>query len=399
MMSLYRRDLLGFACLTLTSCAGVDEATFSPVTVDTRKPDSSLPLGPPVAPQPDAGVVDASAAPLGGGQSATPVQSGVDSGVCAVKVIDAYGAVPDVLIVLDRSSSMLATRWEPSRQAVKTITRDFEGLIAFGLEYFPGVDGDLGGLGGVAGGLGAIGGAGGIGGFGGLLGGGGQGGIDPTQLQCGGTEKLDVPLMLRNAAAIAASVDATGPLGLTPTGAALDTALQILGDRSPQLDATVKPAYVLLVTDGDPRCDPRNADVAQQRAARAAVQALKSANIPTYVIGYQIDPLFVGLMNELAQLGGTLRYHPVESGAQIEAALREITKDVVSCKFSLDTEPPDVKRVRVQIDGVSIPLNSPDGWVIQGKNITLIGGACATLKDGKGHILNAQIECTEVVLN
>ena len=30
--------------------------------------------------------------------------------------------------------------------------------------------------------------------------------------------------------------------------------------------------------------------------------------------------------------------------------------------------------------------------------ITLQGGACSTLKDGRGHTLNAQVECTEVVL-
>jgi uncharacterized protein YegL len=215
---------------------------------------------------------------------------------------------------------------------------------------------------------------------------------------CGGMEKLDVPIMLKNAAPIAMSMDATMPNGFTPTGAALTTALKILGDRNQQLDATVKPGSVLLVTDGDPRCG-LEVDTSQQDAARTAVKALKAAGIPTYVVGYQIDPNFAGLMNELAVLGGTKEFHGVENGDQIVAVFREITKDVIKCTFSLDAVPENPKKVRVQIDGVSVPLNAADGWVIDGKNVTLQGGSCNTLKDGKGHNLQAQVECTEIVLN
>jgi uncharacterized protein YegL len=306
---------------------------------------------------------------------------------CTTKVVDAYGLVPDMLIVLDRSLSMLqGLRWDPSKDAVKTITSEFEGLIAFGLEYFPGGDATIGNIGGLLG----------AGDLGGLLGGGGTtaGGLP---LACGGMEKIDVPLMLKNAGPIAASIDATFPNGFTPTGPALTVALQALGARGQQLDQVVKPAYVLLVTDGDPRCGVAD-DPAQQEAARAAVKALKAANIPTYVFGYQIDGAYQGLMNELAMLGGTPRYFPVENGQQIIDAFRQITKDVINCTFSLDQVPPDLKKVRVTIDGVSIPLNTPDGWVIDGKNVTLQGKACASLKDGKGHTLTAQIECTDVIL-
>ncbi|HEX6239603.1 MAG TPA: vWA domain-containing protein, partial [Polyangiales bacterium] len=236
--------------------------------------------------------------------------------------MDAYGLAPDMLIVLDRSLSMLqGLRWDPSKQAVKTITSEFEGLIAFGLEYFPGGDlNDIGGLlgagnlGGLLGGAGTAGAAdlggllgggatAGAGNFGGLFGGGTAGG---AALACGGAEKIDVPLMRKNAGPIATSVDATFPNGFTPTGPALTVALQALGDRRLQLDQAVKPAYVLLVTDGDPRCGVAD-DPAQQESARAAVKALKSANIPTYVFGYQIDAAYQPLMNELAMLGGTQR--------------------------------------------------------------------------------------------
>lgn len=385
--------MLGWTTLALVGCSEDDSSsstTGGTVIGSTGgTPGGSSPGG--AALGGPGGLPGGTLGTLGGG---TPggtgsVPGGAPGGPCANKVINAYGLVPDMLIVLDRSLSMVqGNRWEPSKQAVKTITSEFEGLVSFGLEYFPGGDGGLGNIGGI----GDIGGL-----VGGLLGGGGMGGAPPTTM-CGGMEKIDVPLMLKNAAAIAQSIDATMPNGFTPTGPALMVALGALGNRTQQLDAVVKPAYVLLVTDGDPRCGLAE-DPAQQEAARAAVRALKAANIPTYVFGYQIQANFQPIMNELAMLGGSMRYYPVESQDQIVAAFREITKDVIKCTFSLDQVPPDPKKVRVQIDGVSVPLNAADGWVIDGMNVTLQGGSCSTLKDGRGHTLVAQVECTEVILN
>jgi hypothetical protein len=225
---------------------------------------------------------------------------------------------------------------------------------------------------------------------------------DPATV-CAGNIKLDVPVQPRNAAPIAQVVDQSITLGNTPTGAALQQALTILGDRKPALDTRTKPAFVLLVTDGDPSCDPTLVidplgDVAQQDAAKAGVGALKNASIPTYVVGYQIDPSRQNLMNELAQLGGTLMYHPVEDAQGIVDAFRQITKDVVSCEFDLNNVPPDLTKVRIEIDSRTIPLNDPNGWVIDGRHVTLKGAACMGLKDGRVHDLNAQVECDVVIL-
>ncbi len=307
-------------------------------------------------------------------------------GSCSTQTIDAYGTAPDMMIVLDRSLSMtLEGRWDPSKNAVRTITTEFERLLSFGLVMFPGMGASdpnalIGGL------------------LDGLLGG------TPTMVGCAGGEKVDVPMKVMNAMAINQAINGTMTMGLTPTGAGLGAALTALGDRKPGLDTQVKPGYVLLVTDGQPSCDPNSAlsgvaDAAQEQAALMAVQALKAANIPTYVIGYQIAPAFQPFMNSLAAAGGTMNYHPAESGDQVVAAFRQITKDVVKCSFELAMVPPDPKYVRVTIDKQTVALNTADGWVINGKTVTLQGGSCATLKDGKGHALNAQIECQIVTLN
>jgi uncharacterized protein YegL len=403
MKVLHKLYALGLAGAVAVGCAAEDSSTGTTVGGNPVTGNAAGTGGPGVAGTPGGTTGTVPGALPGGtgttGSGATPGAGpgpgagGTPAGTCATKVINAYGLVPDMLIVLDKSTSMLQQRWQPSKQAVKTITSEFENLISFGLEYFPAGDGGLGNVGGIGGAVGGL--------LGGLLGGGAMtagGAPVPPAMMCGGMEKLDVPIMLKNAGAIAQSMDMTMPNGFTPTGPALQAALKILGDRNQQLDGTVKPGFVLLVTDGDPRCGLAE-DPAQQEAARMAVKALKAANIPTYVLGYQIDPAFGGFMNELATLGGSTKFYPVESGDGIVAAFREITKDVIKCSFTLDEVPENPKKVRVQIDGVSVPLNAADGWVLDGKNVTLQGGSCATLKDGKGHNLQAQVECTEIILN
>jgi hypothetical protein len=337
---------------------------------------------------------------FGGGVPGTVVSNQLGGGggspagdnTCQITNVDFLGDTPDMLIVMDRSQSLILdptnNRWDPARNAVKQITRDWEQLIGFGLEFFPGD---------------------------------GAGNLDPLAITtailtggaldlgpaCAGMIREDVRIAARNAMPIAQALDRAQPIGFTPTAAALQTALQILGDRNSSLDTRVKPGFVLLVTDGDPMCDlnaladPTGAgDVAQQQAAMQAVMALKAAAIPTYVFGYQIDPLRQGYMNMLAQAGGTNMYYPVENQASIVDAFRMITKDVVRCEFELGMAPPNVTFVRIEIDNKTIPYNTPDGWTLtNGTHVTLQGAACGGLKDGKVHNLNAQIECNPVILN
>jgi hypothetical protein len=336
------------------------------------------------------GLIGIGGGPAGGGTGSTIAQPGGPSGgACQITNVDFLGDTPDMLIVFDRSSSMnldpLNNRWDPSRNAIKQITKDWEHLIGFGLEFFPGE---------------------------------GAAFIDPVQLilgggsldlgpACAGMIREDVPIMARNAAPIAQTLDRAMTAGVTPTAAALQQALMILGDRTAGLDTRVKPGFVLLVTDGDPLCnlefalDPAGpGDTTQQQATLQAVMALKAASIPTYVFGYQIDPARQPLMHQLAMAGGTNMYFAVENQQSIIDAFRMITKDVVRCEFELGMAPPDPSFVRIEIDSKTIKYNDPNGWTLtNGTHVTLQGTACNGLKDGKVHNLNAQIECNPVILN
>jgi uncharacterized protein YegL len=279
---------------------------------------------------------------------------------CFSKRIDALANKPDILIVLDRSESMnIGARWEPSKSAIKSITSQFQTLVDFGLALFPGA-GDV---------------------------------------CAAGT--VNVQIERNNAAAIATAADATAPQGYTPLGATLEALAPLLGDRTPQLDSAVKPAYVLLVTDGEPTCEIDGALITPSATsinrANAGVERLKAQNIPTYVIGYSVANA-AGVMDGLAQRGGTEHYYPVENEAQLVEQFKKITAGLATCEYQLNEVPDNPARVKVVIDGVQIYLGDTleRGWVLDGKTIKLQSGACQSIRDGAQHNVDVTVECADI---
>jgi Mg-chelatase subunit ChlD len=285
---------------------------------------------------------------------------GAEDVACYSKRIDALANKPDILIVLDRSESMdMGRRWEPSKSAIKSITAQFQNLVDFGLAMFPGV-GDSCAAG-----------------------------------------SVDVPIQSNSATAIGGATDATAPQGYTPLGATLEALASVLGDRTPQLDSAVKPAFVLLVTDGEPTCEldgllitPTPTSV---NRANAAVERLKAQNVPTYVIGYSVANA-AGVMDGLAQRGGTEHYYPVENEAQLVEQFKKITSGLATCEYQLDEVPSQPNRVKVVIDGMQVYLNDAleRGFVLDGKTIKLQGGSCQSLRDGAQHSVDVTVECADI---
>ena len=288
-----------------------------------------------------------------GSQGSVP-RTGGPGETCESQTISAHATAPDMLIVLDKSLSMALTRWTPSAEAVKELTSKYQSLVSFGLEIFPA----------------------------GFM-------CEPGV--------LNVPMAINNADEIAMAIGATIPIGITPTAQSLRNALTFLGDRHAAADNTATPAFVVLVTDGVPNC-PDDATPDPVASSIEACQALADAAIPVYVIGYEIDAFGQDTMQAMAKAGGTDKFFPVENKAELEAAFDKITEHVVRCEFELAEEPPDPSFVRVTIDGKTVTLDSPDGWMIDGRKITMSGAACATLKDGAAHLLAAAVECAPVMV-
>jgi Mg-chelatase subunit ChlD len=341
---------------TASNSSGADEGDDGEDDPKPPKKDGGVDAGKVDAGKGESTKVDAGKKDAGKTTGTKPGAGGTGGGgeTCENKTVSARSTPPDMLIVLDKSLSMAATRWAPSTAAVKQLTSKYESLVSFGLEIFPA-------------------------GF----------TCEPGI--------LDVPMAVNNASKIATAIDNARPIGITPTAQSLRSALTFLGDRHAAGDTVAVPAFVVLVTDGEPNCPDGDTPDPTNNAIQAC-QALKAAEIPVYVIGYEIDALGQGTMNSMAQAGGTEKFFPVENQADLEAAFDKITRDVVRCEFELSEVPPDPSFVRVTIDGKTVVLDGADGWKIEGRKITLTGASCETLKDGTDHLLGAKVECEPIMV-
>jgi len=300
--------------------------------------------------------------------------SDVDAGppLCDVVQLVASPQLPDMMIVLDRSSSMEeGGRWRPSVSALRRLTTKLENSVRFGLTLFPGTA--------------RIGNA-----SGGLL-------CTPGE--------ISVPIAARNAARIARTLNRTRPSGGTPTS---DTLRKLqdsyaVADVAPDSEAHAK--YVLLVTDGAPTCPAGSGTETTQPdtdAANEAIEALRDQHVRTYVIGYDTtgpgNELLESALDGFAARGGTgdEKHRPVEDEASLLSEFEKIASSITSCDFSLDRAPTSADYVLVKLDGEQLNLGAADGWRLVGeRTIQLTGAACERFREGD-HSVSADLLCVIV---
>lgn len=323
----------------------------------------------------------------GGGSNGASGASGGNNGpeICEEITVRADKVIPDILIVLDKSGSMVdgVDRWAPSVAALKTTTAELQDRVRFGLMIFPGAD---------------------IPGSGGLF------GTPPKTCQPG--EVLVAPA-LNTAADIAGQLDGATPDGTsTPIPGALKTAHEALGTAIVGPDKSPTPKYVLLVTDGGPNCtvtaesatlfSPQSFFEMCQMQSYAEVDSLAKDGIKTYVIGYdtQTVPELIPILDELAKRGdtGETTHRVVTDENSLLAAIDAIAGQLTTCTFQLDQAPPDVNKIRVTLDGVD--RANGDGWELTGdRTIELRGQACADIMDiSIQHTLSINVECKDVII-
>lgn len=304
---------------------------------------------------------------------------------------------PDLMIVLDRSGSMMrltngegpapnmSIRWKYTTTALNTVMTATDGDVAWGLKMYPSCTP-------------------------------GAGQYECVPNACATT--LPVPLLeepdLGRAAALNQLILQKTPkidVGATPTAPAVDEAVAALKTRN-----NGRPKYILLATDGAPNCavDPvtmvRRDSLEDSAGAVKAVADAKAANIDVFVLGIAIanpaattDPLLLKAhqtLNMMAEAGGRARmgdvkYYPATNEDDIKKAVSEIAAATVSCTLPLAQEPRADASARVDIDKVLVQEGATEGWSFgpDRKSITLNGSYCTKRKSGELKKIIISFDC------
>jgi hypothetical protein len=223
----------------------------------------------------------------------------------------------------------------------------------------------------------------------------------------------------RSAAQVMAALDAAAPGGGTPTAAALDAALayfttgagkDLKGDR-----------FVLLATDGGPNCGESSTICTADRctpnldglcpstegnccrgegsyclddtAVLQKIRALADASVPTFVIGIPGTEQYAEYLDAFATAGGVPnpKQHPAYYAVSAEGGVdglartfRDITTHLVrSCDVDLGAVAPDKELVNVAIDCEIVRSEDGAGWNISDDAPTalvLTGDTCDRVK-------------------
>lgn len=271
---------------------------------------------------------------------------------------------PNIHILLDRSGSMAGQLWEDATTALDTIADVFHQDARFALSVFRH--------------------------------------RDVTEQ---GAELL-LEIGSHDPDTIKASYAQVLPGGATPTRQALDdirTQPTKIGGLSNWISDSLDPLdrqrkkAVILITDGDPCCDPLNTI----DSAELAAQRLCTNNIDTFVIGMPgaslpgLQRLAVAGCTDNQDPNDGINYYFSNDAAALTTALQTITGAVVTCDFQLRQTPEDPNKIWVAIGPTAIPRDIGHGFSYDATQnvITLNGNACRDLRAVQGEGLQITFGC------
>lgn len=210
-----------------------------------------------------------------------------------------------------------------------------------------------------------------------------------------------VEAALDNHGAIDAAYAPATPNDETPTGESLQavaTSLSALAFEGPKA--------IVLATDGEPdTCAVPNPQEGQPEALAAAAFAFDEG-ISTFIISVG-DEVGADHLQEMANVGVgkavddpvPAPYYEALDAAQLVDAFNEIVGTFISCELAIEGEV-DLDQAcegTVTLDGE--PLECGVDWEVpDASTLLLLGDACATLKDGAEHTVDATWPCDVVVI-
>jgi hypothetical protein len=313
---------------------------------------------------------------------------------CGTSPFEATQRQVNVLLVIDKSGSMADTpegfsddKWTATKAALRTALDRSKSVLAFGLELFP----------------------------------------VPRECEMPEGSEMDVTVHAGSTSVpkIMDRLNKVLPGGGTPTARALERALEYF--TAGEGAALEGDRYVLLATDGGPNCnqvsdcevdectvnldgqcpeqvtnccDPAEAGEGSQvgcldeAGTLEEIEALAAAGIPTFVVGIPGSEEYAASLDRMAEAGGAVNpgappsYFAVSAsggvGALAEVLTSITTKLITTCRFQLESDPPELERLNVEVDGETVPQAGADGWEIDistsPPTIEVKGATCETIQ-------------------
>ena len=297
----------------------------------------------------------------------------VPGGNCGSQEASAALLSPNLLMVLDRSCSMMSkvngvTKWQIALAAIGTMMTAYQNKIRFGLTLFP----DL-----VAPDCGQA--------------------VIPFPPTVG--NELPIANFLFNALSF---VNPFYPKGPCVTN--IDTAM-LQASTEPALTDPTRENFVMLITDGAQwkGCSLGGADAGTE----ATITALLAAGVKTFVIGFggsDIDPQALNAFADAGGVGvnnGMIHYYNAADAVSLDQALAAIATQAMSCTYVLDKpiDDPDQLFAFFNNDPVKVPRDEThlNGWDYDAatNSVTFYGPYCDQLKAGKVTDVDLVNGCSE----
>ncbi len=318
--------------------------------------------------------------------------AGDDEAACGTSPYGAARVPANVLVVLDKSGSMTevpdgfgSDKWSSLKQSLSDALQSVEDEVSFGLHLFPYPDG--------------------------------------CAMPSDGALTVEVGAGPKAVPNILQALDDVEPGGGTPTASALGQAFAYFTDGAGKDLEGRK--YVLLATDGGPICNEARScgadqcvvnlegrchesfsnccdpdEVGDEGAGRNCldddetlmqVEALHAAGIETFVVGVPGSESFADSLNAFAIAGGrpvegsTASYFVVDDVDVLSDVLHSITRELLtSCELRLESIPPDLDQLNVEVEGELIAQDGPDGWDLDTETdpptVVLKGATCERIE-------------------
>lgn len=314
----------------------------------------------------------------GGGESGGGGQDRVDFDSCKANLVEMLQTVPRVVLLVDRSSTMVMarfgsypTRWDALRAALMGspdgLVLRYESLIRFGFEGYTGF----------------------------------QTGSCP--------DLLSVSDALNNYEAILPVYDSATPdssltiIGQTPTGEALRSVIDKFESQMILSNTEQDPYVILLATDGEPdTCAEPNVD-GSPTATQLVVGQVKRAfalGIKTYVLSVGSD-VSDSHLQDVANAGvgeNDATFFKANDYEGLNDVLTTVISSIVSCRFELNVEIADpikaCEQGYITYDSSIIQCGSQDGWrLVDKSHIELLGSACDSFRTSPTAIVELALPC------